>query len=60
MVQREAPPGRRSPLPVRADGGGVTGHGRFGKPLETMGRQSYGATAGETPLCSPGCDLSKP
>lgn len=30
----------------------------FGKPLETMGQQSYGAKAGEIPLRSPGCILA--
>lgn len=30
----------------------------FGKPLETMGQQSYGAKVEETPLRSPGCNFA--
>lgn len=37
---------------------GTTQQKVFGKPLETMGRQSYGAKVEETPLRSPGCDFA--
>lgn len=51
---KAVPPGV-SPAAARAAGGGRTSLA-YGKPLETMGQQSYGTTAStETAgLCSPG------
>ena len=51
------PPGAKTRARGTGGGGAIPRKVR-GKPLETMGRQSYGATAEETSLCSPGCDFA--
>lgn len=57
-MRKTVPPWRR-PAAACARGGG-SGIGAFGKPLETMGLQSYGATAEETSAMLAGLRFSKP